>query len=1083
MHIGGKLIGNFILLALLLCASSFVGYYGISKVSDTLDFITEPAWHTADGAMELSISMQNQMLALDRIIQQHQTNMMFSPQISFKQVLESNRLLAKKAFSRIQEAKLLPEKKLIYLDTQLEIFKKESISILQSYDDFQYKNKFLQQSFQKFYMLLDSIIKKKHLFIKNKENDLLYQDAIQGLLKIQLTLQESYSLYQELRIEGQIDTRFHAFEQKIAQLEVNTAELLHHPVIIKLSQYYHYHKKSFSELLVMYSAQYKQQFIETLQKFKNFQITKKSYLSTTSRLLLLLEEVEALGDTQIENKALFIHSLEKSSYQLIILTFIICLVCLAIIFYMTRKIIIPPLSLLQEQLNKLKEGNTEIYKVNTHYTQEINHLFKATYQIKSYIDTQANITNTLTQGHYNQKITLHSINDTLGYNLVSLQQRLQRLIAQLSILSQGELLPIPNTEHTYDKSDKLEKIIYQLHNTLHKVFNQGIEQNWLKSGQTELIQQMMGEYNIDNLANKSISFVSQHLNAQIASLYLAHYPLQVDHLPYLESRAQYAYSDEKRKKFIFGEGLVGQVAIEQHEQLIHPLPENYMSIRSGFGHSSPKYLLLFPFFHQKNLMGVIELGFFAEPSPSCIAFLKLIADKIAVAFYIADSYNKTQNLLHQSQEKISTLELKQKQLQEANKNLVQQGLQLEQQQKKVEEKNNAFKREHSQIQSAIKELTVESRYKSELLAYVSHELRSPLNNILLTLKQIKSCHDTPLGGKQLTYISTINKVSEDLLQFVADILDLSKIEAGKLMVKKQVFPIAELLAHLQQVYSPIAEKKTLSFIVERFVDKNIFLNTDYNRIQQILNNFLSNAFKFTETGHIIISIYHTDTVDKLTPPLAKHLQHGLTIQVSDTGTGISEKAQSQLFKNAFQQFHEESKNQYHQGTGLGLFLTYKLAILLKSEIRCHSIEGEGSTFSLYLPQHIISTHPALDDTPKDKIIKLLVLSYTQNNNILNNTETNAYQVSYVHSNKHAYQLLYTESFSAVLIHIEENTQCHFEAMTFLQQFVTDKSLKNILILLYIPHGITEKDKQTILHIKKYLSVYISDDLTELLQCL
>ena len=1078
MHIGGKLIGSFILLALLLCASSFAGYYGITKVSDTLDFITKPAWHTADGAMELSISIQNQMLALDRIMQQHQTSRMFSPQISFKQVLESNRLLAKKALSRIQEAKLLPEKKLIYLDAQIEIFKKESISILQSYDDFQYKNKFLQQSFQKFNILLLSIIEKKHLLIKNKKNDLLYQDAIQRLLKIQLTLQESYHLYQQLRIEGQIDTQFQAFEQKIAQLELNTAELLHHPVIINLSQYYHYYKKSFSELLLMYSAQYKQQFVETLQKFKNFQIAKKSYLSTTSSLLLLLEEIEELGDAKVENKVLFIHSLESSSYQLVILTFIICLVCLMLIFYMTQKFVVPPLSILQEQLNKLKEGNTDIYKVPSHYGKEFNHLFKTTIQIKNYIDSHASTINTLTQGHYSHKVILHSINDTLGYNLVNLQQRLQRLITQLNIVSQGELLPIPHAENTHDK---LEKIIYQLHNTLHKLFNQGAEQNWLKSGQTELIQQMMGEYNIDNLASKSISFISQHLNAQIAALYLAHYPLQVDHLPYLESTAQYAYSDKKRKKFMFGEGLVGQVAIEQHEQLIHPLPENYMSIRSGFGHSNPKYLLLFPFFHQKNLMGVIELGFFAEPSPSCVEFLKHIAEKMAIAFHIADSYAKTQSLLFQSQEKFSALELKQKQLQESNKNLLQHGALLEQQQQKIEEKNNAFKKEHSQIQSAVQELVAESRYKSELLAYVSHELRSPLNNILLTLKQIKSCNDTPLEGKQLTYISTINKVSEDLLQFVADILDLSKIEAGKLVMKKQVFPIAELLAHLQQLYSPIAEKKTLSFIVERFVDKNVFLNTDYNRIQQILNNLLSNAFKFTETGHIIVSIYYTDTVDNIEPPLPKSLQHGLTIQVSDTGTGMSEQAQSQLFKHAFQQFHQESDSQYNQGTGLGLFLTYKLTLLLKSEIRCHSTEEEGSTFSLHLPQNIISTHHALADSSEGEMIKILVLSYTQNENVIHNKDTSSHQISYVHSNKHAYQLLYTESFSAVLIHIEENKNCHFDAMTFLQQFVTDKSLKNILILLYIPHGITEKDKQTILHIKKYLSVYISDDLTELLQ--
>ncbi|HTD65524.1 MAG TPA: response regulator, partial [Candidatus Limnocylindria bacterium] len=426
---------------------------------------------------------------------------------------------------------------------------------------------------------------------------------------------------------------------------------------------------------------------------------------------------------------------------------------------------------------------------------------------------------------------------------------------------------------------------------------------------------------------------------------------------HLKLLSSYAYRSRKNvsNKFAMGEGLAGQAALEKERILITNAPPDYVQITSGLGAAPPTNIIVLPVLFEGHVKAVMELSSFEQFSPIHQAFLDQLVESIGIVLNTIEANTRTEDLLKQSQSLAKELQSRQEELQNTNKELQEKAKLLAEQNAEVERKNAEVEQARQALEEKAKQLALTSKYKSEFLANMSHELRTPLNSLLILADQLAQNQDGNLLTKQVEFAKTIHASGNDLLTLINDILDLSKIESGTVTVDVEEVRFGELHDYVDRTFRHVAEAKGLDLELDIDSELPRSMFTDSQRLEQVIRNLLSNAFKFTDKGSVTFSVAQVTEGWSPDRDSLNHARSVIAFSVSDTGIGIPPEKQQIIFE-AFQQADGSTSRKYG-GTGLGLAISREIARLLGGEIRLASAVGQGSTFTLYLPQSYVSTRP------------------------------------------------------------------------------------------------------------------------------
>jgi len=489
------------------------------------------------------------------------------------------------------------------------------------------------------------------------------------------------------------------------------------------------------------------------------------------------------------------------------------------------------------------------------------------------------------------------------------------------------------------------------------------QQAWLRNGQTELAEQVLGQLSLNMLGRNILQFFAQYMGSAVAALYV-----REEHGG-LRRVATYGFSreQEQREQAIYSdEGIVGQAA--QLDRLIRldDVPVDYFKVSSGLGEGATRSVLVMPTSDDDRVNGVIELGFLRPLDERDVELVELIAGNIGTSIEAARYRQRLQEVLAETQQLNEELQVQQEELKTANEELEEQSrilkesqAHLETQQAELEQtneqlaeqtqtlaeqrdamdrKNVELNQAQLQLEDRADELQRSSKYKSEFLANMSHELRTPLNSSLILAKLLAENPQDNLSAEQVKFAESIYSAGNDLLNLINDILDISKVEAGKLEVRPENSSVVRLVDGLRGMFEPLAADRKLGFQVEVQADAPTLMFTDRQRLEQILKNLLSNAVKFTEQGEVSLSV-------------SRAPGEGIAFTVRDSGIGIAPDQQESIFE-AFRQA-DGTTNRRYGGTGLGLSISRDLATLLGGYISVSSEPGKGSVFTLVLPEQYV----------------------------------------------------------------------------------------------------------------------------------
>ena len=546
------------------------------------------------------------------------------------------------------------------------------------------------------------------------------------------------------------------------------------------------------------------------------------------------------------------------------------------------------------------------------------------------------------------------------------------LSRQIAVEAQGELDELKNN---------LNQMIVNLKSTTEK----NSEQDWLKTNLAKFSRMMQGQKDLEAVSKLIMSELTPLVSAHHGAFYIME---DESNTQVLKLIASYAYKERKHvgNRFYLGEGLVGQAALEKKPILLTNVPDDYIRITSGLGEAPPRNVLVLPVLFEGDVKAVIELASFLPFSQIHQLFLDQFAESVGVVINMISANMRTAELLEQSQGltlelqsqseelrkqqdelKRSNTELEaqastlrtseellkdqQEELQQVNEELEEKASLLAEQNRKVETKNEEVEAARLALEEKAEQLALSSKYKSEFLANMSHELRTPLNSLLILARLLSDNKDGNLTPKQVEFAQTILSSGSDLLSLINDVLDLSKVEAGKMDVNATEVQLEEVKEFVERSFRAVAEQKALAFNIElnNDVPKTIF--TDGGRLQQVIKNLLSNAFKFTQDGGVTLIVRKAEKGRRFQNPMLEKASEVIAFSVADTGIGIAKEKQRLIFE-AFQQADGTTSRKFG-GTGLGLSISREIARLLGGEIRVESAEKKGSTFTLFLPARYI----------------------------------------------------------------------------------------------------------------------------------
>ncbi|MFD7629109.1 HAMP domain-containing protein, partial [Streptomyces sp. NPDC059851] len=562
-----------------------------------------------------------------------------------------------------------------------------------------------------------------------------------------------------------------------------------------------------------------------------------------------------------------------------------------------------------------------------------------------------------------------SVNEMAG----NLTRQVRAIAAVATAVTRGDLnlkIDVDAAGEIQVLQDNINTMIANLRDTT--LANE--EQDWLKSNLARISALMQGRRDLDDVASLIMSELTPVVSAQHGAFFLA-VPsggiteIGTDGGPdgsyELRMRGSYGYAGgQMPTMFRPGEGLIGTVAEEKRTILVENTPPGYLKISSGLGEAPPAQVIVLPVLFEGKVLGVIELASFQPFAQIQKDFLSQIAEMIGTSVNTISVNSKTEMLLKQSQEmteqlreRSDELENRQKALQAANAELEEKAELLAQQNRDIEVKNTEIEEARQVLEERAEQLAVSMRYKSEFLANMSHELRTPLNSLLILAKLLADNADANLSPKQVEFAETIHGAGSDLLQLINDILDLSKVEAGKMDVSPTRIALVQLVDYVEATFRPLTAEKGLDFSVRVSPELPATLHTDEQRLLQVLRNLLSNAVKFTDTGavELVIRPAGSDVPAAIREQLleAGSLRDAdadlIAFSVTDTGIGIAASKMLVIFE-AFKQADGTTSRKYG-GTGLGLSISREIARLLGGEIHAASEPGRGSTFTLYLPLH------------------------------------------------------------------------------------------------------------------------------------
>jgi len=636
----------------------------------------------------------------------------------------------------------------------------------------------------------------------------------------------------------------------------------------------------------------------------------------------------------------------------------ICGFSLAIVYNLIDRIV-APLTGLTKIAEKVAVGDLDYEEVETAH-DEIGQVNMAFARVAQSLRETTSICEAVALGDFTQCAQVRGDNDVLCQSINQMSETLTAVVNQANAIAQGDYT---SDIEPRSEADELGLSLANMTQQLRDTMEENQRENWFKTGRSELNDKMRGEQSIVDLTQNIITQLASYLDAQIGAIFLA-----ADDQT-LKLVSSYAYTRRKglAHEFQSGQGLVGQALMEKKSIIITDVPDDYIAVQSGVGKAVPKNILVLPFLHDQKAIGVLELGSFHEFTPMQIEFLEKVSENVAISVNAAQSRSRMSELLEETRRQSETLQSQQEELRATNEELEEQAQQLKSSEEQLrsqqedlelsnaelenktdalETKTQELEKSWNQIQAKSRELEMANTYKSEFLSNMSHELRTPLNSLLILSRLLTENSDGNLTEEQVKSCKMIHEGGEELLSLINEILDLAKIEAGKMEFNFEEVSLTQLAESLENEFVPLAQEKSVALRIDVEEGLSDCIKTDNKRAKQILKNLLSNAFKFTSEGSVTATVRRpAEDVDLS----CSHLDYRTSIAfaISDSGIGIPEDKQKLIFK-AFQQADGNIDRQYG-GTGLGLSISTNLARLLGGEIQLQSEEGKGSTFTLYLP--------------------------------------------------------------------------------------------------------------------------------------